>query len=52
VIANLEFLPMKLNSRTNSTVGERQVALAEKLHAASLLSADGLQKAKRAGVLK
>jgi hypothetical protein len=50
VIANLEVLPLKLNQKKNSKVGERQTALAEKLHAAGLLSADGLEKVKRAAV--
>lgn len=44
VIANLELLPLKLNLRKNSTVGSRQVDLAEKLHKAGLLSQSGLER--------
>jgi hypothetical protein len=32
VIANLELMPLRMNESKNMTVGERQLALAEKLH--------------------
>ena len=44
VIANLELMPLTLNQRKGSKVGDRQVSLARQLHAAGLLSADGLQR--------
>lgn len=47
VIANLELMPLKLNMKKNSKVGERQVSHAEKLHTAGLLSREGLEKVKR-----
>jgi len=50
VIANLELMPLRVNESKNAKVGERQLALAEKLHAAGLLSREGLQKAKRAAL--
>jgi hypothetical protein len=37
VIANLELLPLELNQRKNSKVGDRQRALAEQLYEAGLL---------------
>jgi hypothetical protein len=43
VIANLELLPLRVNESKNSTVGDRQVALARKLKAAGLLSDAGWQ---------
>ena len=48
VIANLELMPLRVNESKNARVGERQLALAEKLHAAGLLSREGLQKVKHA----
>ena len=42
VIANLELMPMRLNSRKKASVGDRQVSLAVKLHEAGLLSERGL----------
>jgi len=48
VIANLELMPLKLNQKKNNSVGERQVSHAEKLHAAGLLSREGLHGVKRA----
>ena len=48
VIANLELMPLRMNESKNSHVGERQLSLAEKLHAAGLLSADGLRRLQRA----
>jgi hypothetical protein len=38
VLANLEFMPQTLNLRKGSKVGQRQIDLANKLHAAGLLS--------------
>lgn len=43
VIANLELLPQRANSRKNAHVGQRQRDLAEKLHKAGLLSRVGLE---------
>ncbi|HWN96915.1 MAG TPA: hypothetical protein VNT99_17940 [Methylomirabilota bacterium] len=43
VIANLELLPQRANARKNSTVGQRQRDLAEKLTTAGLLSDAGLR---------
>jgi hypothetical protein len=43
VISNLELMPQRLNSRKRAAVGERQLDLARKLHAAGLLSAEGKQ---------
>ena len=48
VIANLELMPLRMNEKKNAKVGERQLSLAEKFHAAGLLSREGLQKVKRA----
>ena len=42
-IANLELLPLKVNESKNDKIGERQIDLARKLHAAGLLSAAGKQ---------
>jgi hypothetical protein len=44
VIANLEFMPLKMNRSKNDKVGERQLSLARKLHAAGLLGDAGLQR--------
>lgn len=41
VIANLELMPQRLNSRKRAAIGERQLDLARRLHAAGLLSAEG-----------
>ena len=43
VIANLELMPLRINSRKNSTVGSRQIDLAQKLFKAGLLSESGLK---------
>lgn len=43
VIANLELLPQRANSRKNSTIGSRQRDLAEKMNKAGLLSDAGLK---------
>lgn len=48
VIANLELMPLRMNESKNAKIGVRQLALAEKLHAAGLLSRKGLHKVKRA----
>jgi len=48
VIANLELMPLRMNESKNAKVGERQLSLAEKLHAAGLVSANGLQRLQRA----
>jgi len=44
VIANLEFMPLKMNQSKNDKVGARQLDLARKLHDAGLLSDAGLQR--------
>lgn len=36
-IANLELMPLKLNQAKGNKIGERQISLAKKLHAAGLL---------------
>lgn len=43
VIANLEFLPARLNSAKGARIGDRQLDVARKLHRAGLLSATGLK---------
>ena len=44
VIANLELMPLRMNESKNDKIDARQLALAKKLHAAGLLSAEGKQK--------
>lgn len=44
VIANLEFMPLKVNEQTQRKSGERQMALAVKLRASGLLSSGGIQR--------
>ncbi len=44
VIANLELLPLRLNQRKNSDVGQRQRALAEQFYRAGMLSAARLKE--------
>ena len=44
VIANLELMPLRMNESKNDKIGDRQLDLAKKLHAAGLLSAEGKQK--------
>jgi len=41
-LANLELMPMRMNSSKSDFIGERQVDMARKFHAAGLLSAGGL----------
>ncbi len=48
VIANLELLPLKLNESKNAKIGDRQLSLAQKLHQAGLLSAEGFRKVQNA----
>ncbi|HEY0550468.1 MAG TPA: hypothetical protein VGF13_12770 [Verrucomicrobiae bacterium] len=43
VIANLELMPQRANSRKNAQVGQRQRDLADKLHKAGLLSRAGME---------
>lgn len=43
VIANLELMAQKQNSKKKAKVGQRQKAVARKLHQAGLLSSDGLK---------
>src|SRR5437667_3855775 len=43
VIANLELMPLRLNERKNSKIGQRQRSLARKLNEAGLLSDAGLK---------
>ena len=42
VLANLELMPMAMNRAKSASVGERQVDMAKKFHAAGLLSQAGL----------
>ena len=44
VIANLELMPMRMNSAKRDHVGDRQLSLAKTFRAAGLLTPDGLQK--------
>ena len=44
VIANLELMPLRMNESKHDKIGDRQLDLAKKLHAAGLLSAEGKQK--------
>ena len=44
VIANLELMPLSVNQRKGTKVGDRQTSLARKLHAAGLLSAEELNR--------
>jgi hypothetical protein len=48
VIANLELLPLKLNESKNVKIGDRHLSLAQKLHQAGLLSAEGFRKVQNA----
>lgn len=48
VIANLELMPLEISRKKKDEVDERQVSHAEKLHAAGLLSREGLEKVHRA----
>ena len=41
-LANLELMPMRMNSSKSDSIGERQVDMAKKFHAAGLLSKSGL----------
>ena len=41
-LANLELIPMRMNSSKSDSIGERQVDMARKFHAAGLLSQSGL----------
>lgn len=43
VLANLELMPHSLNIRKGAKIGQRQVDLARKLHAAGMLSAGELE---------
>lgn len=44
-LANLELMPMRSNSSKSDSIGERQVDMARKFHAAGLLSQSGLAAA-------
>jgi hypothetical protein len=44
VLANLELMPHSLNLRKGAKIGQRQIDLARKLHAAGLLSAMDLER--------
>ena len=48
VIANLELMPERMNSRKRDAVGKRQIALARSLHHAGLLTDTGLKKVLKA----
>jgi hypothetical protein len=41
-LANLELMPLRMNRAKSASVGERQVDMAKKFHAAGLLSQSGL----------
>ena len=49
VIANLEFMPLKMNQSKNDKVGARQLDVARKLHDAGLLGDAGFQRVTAAG---
>jgi len=49
VIANLEFMPLRMNEGKNAKIGARQMDLAHKLHKAGLLSSEGLKAVERNG---
>jgi len=49
VIANLEFMPLKMNRSKNDSVGARQLDLARKLRDAGLLGEAGFQRVTAAG---
>jgi len=51
VIANLELMPMRLNSAKGDRVGERQVALAKRFNEARLLTNHGLHQVQMAATL-
>jgi hypothetical protein len=48
VIANLELMPMRMNSSKRDSVGERQLALAGDFHRAGLLATTGMRKVQSA----
>jgi len=48
VIANLELMPMAMNSAKKDKIGDRQVSLAKSFHAAGLLSDEGLRRVAEA----
>jgi hypothetical protein len=50
VIANLEFMPLKMNRSKNDKVSERQLSLARKLHAAGLMTDAGFQRVAAASI--
>jgi hypothetical protein len=43
-IANLELLPLRVNESKNDKIGDRQLALAKRFHAAGLLSEAGFER--------
>jgi hypothetical protein len=49
LIANLELMPLRLNAGKKADIGDRQRSLAKQLHAAGLLSAQGLKAVEAAG---
>lgn len=49
VIANLEFMPLRMNERKNASIGDRQRSMAKKFYQAGLLSAEGLGKVQSRG---
>jgi hypothetical protein len=44
VIANLELMPLRMNSAKRDHLGDHQLSLAKKFRAAGLLTPDGLQR--------
>ena len=46
VMANLELMPSRMNSGKGEKIGPRQRSLAEQLHMAGLLSAEGLARVR------
>lgn len=48
VVANLEFMPAKLNTSKGASIGDRQLAVAQELNRAGLLSMSGLKAVEMA----
>jgi hypothetical protein len=44
VIANLELMPLSVNQRKNSNIGDRQRSMARAFHLSGLLSEEGFQR--------
>lgn len=48
VIANLELMPLSVNQRKNSNIGDRQRSMAKAFHISGLLSKEGFQRVMEA----